>query len=102
VVKSAARHVRTGSGHSCLRAAKSALRRNERRTTTPTDDAAGLTKRALFYRARARRIRELATAVNHPDATAALRIYASELEQRAVELEAKAASLRQTKPEECD
>lgn len=69
---------------------------------THEEEAADLIRQALFYRARAKRVRELATAVSHSEATAALRQYAAEIEQQAVELEAKAAALRQGYLEDCD
>ncbi|MGH2448405.1 MAG: hypothetical protein ACRDFS_07365 [Chloroflexota bacterium] len=70
------------------------------RISTSNDEAADLIQQARFYRTRAKRIRGLATAVSHPAGTASLRTYADEIEQRAIELEARAENLTQAKPQE--
>lgn len=88
-----------------MRAAPRRLPKKPRQSSgriTSDDEAAGLIQQALFYRARARRLSELADAISHPEAIGALRAYAAELEQRARELEARAATLGARNPEECD
>ena len=51
-------------------------------------------EQALFYRARANRIREFAKQISHPEAITALRTYAAEIEQRASELAAQAEGIQ--------